>query len=106
MTPTKLSKKEIETCQKDLNDWTLSKDDHYLEKEFIFHDFQHAWDFMCSVATLAEKYNHHPNWSNVYNHVHICLTTHDSGGLTKLDFTFAAQIDQLLNVPDSHNSIN
>ncbi len=50
---------------------------------------------MSSVALLAERMNHHPDWSNVYNRVSIRLSTHEAGGLTALDFDLAAQIDAL-----------
>jgi 4a-hydroxytetrahydrobiopterin dehydratase len=49
---------------------------------------------MTRVAILAEKLDHHPNWSNVYNKVDVHLTTHDAGGLTVLDFTLAEQMDR------------
>jgi 4a-hydroxytetrahydrobiopterin dehydratase len=67
-----------------------------IEREFIFEDFVQAFGFMTSVAVIAEKLNHHPNWSNVYNKVFISLTTHDAGGLTELDFSFAKEVDQML----------
>ncbi|MBA4258588.1 MAG: 4a-hydroxytetrahydrobiopterin dehydratase [Chitinophaga sp.] len=66
-----------------------------IEREFIFKDFAQAFGFMSSVAVIAEKLNHHPNWSNVYNKVYITLTTHDSGGITQLDFDFAKEVDQI-----------
>lgn len=69
---------------------------HVIEREFIFKDFTQAFAFMNSVALIAEKLNHHPNWSNVYNKVMIALSTHDAGGLTELDFTFAKEVDKLL----------
>ncbi len=66
-----------------------------IEREFNFKDFAQAFGFMSSVAVIAEKLNHHPNWSNVYNKVYITLTTHDSGGITQLDFDFAKEVDQI-----------
>jgi 4a-hydroxytetrahydrobiopterin dehydratase len=68
---------------------------HAIEREFIFNNFTQAFAFMNSVALIAEKLNHHPNWSNVYNKVMIALSTHDAGGLTELDFTFAKEVDKL-----------
>ena len=50
--------------------------------------------FMVAVAVKAEKLDHHPNWSNVYNRVEVTLWTHDAGGLTDLDFELAAHINQ------------
>lgn len=66
-----------------------------IEREFVFEDFAQAFGFMTSVAAIAEKLNHHPNWSNVYNKVFISLTTHDAGGITELDFSFAKGVDQI-----------
>lgn len=66
-----------------------------IEQEFNFKDFKHAFEFMTSVAAIAEKLNHHPNWTNVYNKVTIALSTHDAGGLTELDFELAIEIDQI-----------
>jgi 4a-hydroxytetrahydrobiopterin dehydratase len=74
--------------------WT--EKDGGIEKEFKFVDFSEAWGFMTRVAMLAEKIDHHPEWSNVYNKVNIRLTTHDAGGLTQKDTALAAAIDTLL----------
>ena len=71
--------------------WTLNPDS--IEKEFKFKDFKQAFDFMLKVAFEAEALNHHPDWSNVYNKVHVKLTTHDAGGLSPLDFKLAKAID-------------
>jgi len=67
-----------------------------IEKEFQFKDFVEAFGFMTKVALLAEKANHHPEWSNVYNKVHVRLTTHDAGGVTDKDFKLAGGIEGLL----------
>ncbi len=67
-----------------------------LSKEFIFKDFVAAWAFMSSVALLAEKMDHHPDWGNVYNRVNIRLSTHDAGNtVTDKDRKLASQIDKL-----------
>ena len=67
-----------------------------LVKEFKFRDFVNAWAFMNSVALLAEKMDHHPNWTNVYNEVTIRLSTHSEGNkITDKDRKLAAQIDKL-----------
>jgi len=67
-----------------------------LIKTFKFEDFQEAFAFMTRVAFLAEKHNHHPNWSNVYNTVEIELTTHDEGNkVTEKDRKLAKAIDQI-----------
>lgn len=65
-----------------------------IEKTFEFKDFTEAFSFMTRVAFLAEKHDHHPNWSNVYNKVTIQLTTHDKGNVvTQKDRDLAAAID-------------
>lgn len=68
--------------------------DNKLTQEFTFVDFVTAWVFMTEVAMHAEKQNHHPNWSNVYNTVSISLSTHDAGNIvTDKDRTLASAID-------------
>ncbi len=67
-----------------------------ITKRFSFDDFVAAFGFMASVALLAEKADHHPEWSNVYNRVDILLTTHDADGLSMRDITLARAIDALL----------
>ena len=67
-----------------------------LHRELRFDDFVAAFSFMASVALVAEKMDHHPEWSNVYNRVAIDLTTHDAGGLSVKDFDLAAAVNRLL----------
>jgi 4a-hydroxytetrahydrobiopterin dehydratase len=67
-----------------------------LHFERTFSDFVEAFGFMSRVALLAEKRDHHPNWSNVYNRVSIDLTTHDAGGITERDLDLAAAINATL----------
>ncbi len=70
--------------------------DNKLVRDFKFADFSEAFGFMARVALLAEKMDHHPWWSNVYNKVRIELTTHDSGNtITDKDRKLADAIDQL-----------
>jgi 4a-hydroxytetrahydrobiopterin dehydratase len=66
-----------------------------LRRERRFVDFSEAWGFMSRVALLAEAMNHHPEWTNVWNRVTIDLTTHDAGGVTRLDVELAKKIDAL-----------
>ncbi len=67
-----------------------------LEREARFADFVEAFSFMAAVALEAEKRNHHPDWSNVYNRVHIQLTTHDAGGITEKDLDLAEAIERAI----------
>ena len=76
--------------------WVRMPDRDAIRRDFKFKDFNEAWGFMTRVALLAEKQNHHPEWSNVWNKVQIELTTHESGGLTDNDVKLAQAIDQLL----------
>ena len=66
-----------------------------IQREFVFENFIEAFGFMTRVAILAEKQNHHPEWSNVYNKVTITLTTHDAGGVTEKDLKLASSIKKL-----------
>ena len=73
--------------------WQLQEDS--LQTQWKFKDFVQAMAFMNAVAEVAERMNHHPEWSNVYNRVNVRLTTHDAGGLTHLDFALAQAMDSL-----------
>lgn len=69
-----------------------------LSRSFKFKDFKEAFAFMTKVALIAEKMDHHPNWSNSYNTVEINLNTHDAGNkITDKDRKLAAEIDKLLD---------
>lgn len=67
-----------------------------LKRNFQFENFSEAWAFMSQVALLAEKLNHHPNWSNSYNQVEIELFTHDEIRVTQKDRNLAEAIDELI----------
>lgn len=73
--------------------WKLAEDGRSISRSFQFADFSQAFGFMVRTALAAEKADHHPEWSNVYNRVEIRLTTHDAGGLTMRDFDLAAAIN-------------
>ncbi len=76
--------------------WTVLAERDAIRREFRFRDFSEAFGFMARVALLAEKHDHHPEWSNVWNRVEITLTTHDAGGLSERDVALARAIDRLL----------
>ena len=73
--------------------WAIVDDG--LQRSFRFGDFGIAVGFMAASAVEAERLNHHPEWSNVYNRVEVRLTTHDAGGITDLDFRLAGRMSQL-----------
>ena len=79
-----------------LPEWQLRDDKLAIVRQFRFADFSQAFAFMTRVALIAEKRDHHPEWSNVYNRVEITLTTHDAGGLSQRDVDMATAIDGLL----------
>lgn len=92
---TKLTEDERASVLKTLSGW--SEGDNAISKTFVFKNFVEAFGFMTKAAILAEKMNHHPEWSNVYKTVHVTLTTHDVGGLTELDVTLAKAMDGLVS---------
>ncbi len=76
--------------------WTLADDGNSISASLQFTNFADAWGFMSEIAIEADKLDHHPEWSNVYNRVAITLTTHDAGGLTARDQALADCIAQVL----------
>jgi len=91
--PKPLDAGEIESRVGRLEGWEL--DSGKLHRDFEFSSFVEAFGFMTRVAILAEKMDHHPEWSNVYNRVSVDLTTHDVGGLTELDFALAEEMQSI-----------
>ncbi|WP_349775071.1 4a-hydroxytetrahydrobiopterin dehydratase [Frigidibacter sp. SD6-1] len=75
--------------------WRAVPDRDAIRKIWKFKSFSEAWGFMSRAALVAEKLNHHPEWSNAYNVVDVTLTTHDAPGLSTLDLTFARRLDKL-----------
>jgi 4a-hydroxytetrahydrobiopterin dehydratase len=78
-----------------LQGWRAVEGRDAIEKSFTFDNFNEAWAFMTRIALKAEKMDHHPEWSNVYNRVQILLASHDAGGVTERDVTLAAYIDSI-----------
>ena len=91
--PERLADHEIQARLGSLPGWVIKNDK--LHREFVFRDFIEAFRFMSGVALVAERMDHHPEWTNVYNRVAIDLTTHDAGGLTVLDFELAEMATSL-----------
>lgn len=91
----KLSRLDVRKRLARLPKWIVRKGS--LHRDFKFKDFVEAFGFMARVALLAEKKNHHPDWSNAWNKVSIDLVSHDVGGLSKRDFELAAEIDALVD---------
>lgn len=79
-----------------LPEWDYDDARDAITRRFLFADFVQAFGFMARVALLAEKADHHPEWSNVWNRVDILLTTHDAGGLSHRDIDLATAIDALV----------
>jgi 4a-hydroxytetrahydrobiopterin dehydratase len=74
--------------------WTREDKRDAITREFVFGDFNRAFAFMTQVALAAEKADHHPEWTNVYNKVRITLSTHDAGGVTQKDLDLARFADE------------
>ena len=91
--PKALETAEIEAQLASLAGWALVEGK--LHREFRFANFVRAFGFMTSVALVAEKMDHHPEWSNVYSTVVVDLTTHDADGITELDLTLAAAMNAI-----------
>lgn len=84
---------ELQAALEGLPGWRLHEG--RLRREFRFADFSAAFAFMTRVALLAERLNHHPDWSNVYDRVTVELHTHDAGGVTAVDLEMAGRIGGL-----------
>lgn len=90
----RLSDEAIAEALAALDGWSRSDDGIAIEKRFKFKTFREAFGFMTEGALAAEKFNHHPEWFNVYNRVDVRLTNHDAGGLTELDVKLATAMDK------------
>lgn len=94
MRPERLTEAERVEALRALGGWTLLSDREAITRTFRFTTFGRAMAFMTQVALRAEKLDHHPEWTNVYDRVDVTLTTHDARGLTRLDVELAAFVDQ------------
>ncbi len=91
--PARLADDEITRRLSTLPGWSLAAGK--LRREFLFDDFSGAFGFMARAALVAEKMDHHPDWSNVWNRVAVELWTHDAGGITDRDFELAGAMNRL-----------
>ena len=89
----KISTEERSRALAQLEGWEAAKNREAIVKEYRFANFSQAFAWMTQVALLAEKMDHHPEWTNVYSRVSVVLTTHDAGGITQNDLDMAKQMD-------------
>ena len=94
---TKLTKdvREAELAPLLANGWEMVEGRDAITRHFKFKTFNQAFGWMTRMAMYAEKWNHHPEWSNVYNRVDVVLTTHSADGLSELDIKLAVMMDKL-----------
>jgi 4a-hydroxytetrahydrobiopterin dehydratase len=92
--PSPLPPGEIAARLESLPGWSFTSG--ALRREFVFPGFPEAFGFMTQVALAAEKLDHHPDWSNVWNRVSVVLSTHDAKGVTELDFALAEVMQRLM----------
>ena len=92
---------ELAEAVKTLPGWQVDSAGKSLSKSFVFEDFSACFGVMSRIALAAEKLDHHPDWSNVWNRLDIRLSTHDAGGLTGLDIQLARQINQLAKAAET-----
>ena len=92
---TRLTGKTRSKALASLKKWKEVPGRDAIQRSLKFADFNEAWGFMTRVALAAEKADHHPEWSNVYNKVEIVLSTHDAGGLSEKDVALAKFIDSI-----------
>ncbi len=85
----------LASALKDLPSWETVQDGKAIMRKFVFANFNAAFGFMARVALIAEKKDHHPDWTNVYKTVEVTLSTHDAGGVTEKDITLAKAMDKI-----------
>ena len=90
-----LTVNERDEALAELNGWSFDEGRNGIAKSFKFADFGEAFAFMTRIALEAEKADHHPEWSNVWNRVDILLSTHSAGGVTAKDVALAARIEAI-----------
>ena len=90
----RLDDSQIQAALGELTSWQLVEGRSAISRQFKFKNFNEAFGFMTRAALVAEKINHHPEWSNVYSSVNVTLSTHDAGGVTELDIKLAKAMDR------------
>ncbi len=91
---TKLTESQIKDQLNSIEGWEY--EDNAIHTTFEFKDFKDAFSVMSRIAFEAELMQHHPDWSNIYNKLHISLSTHDAGGVTEKDFKLAKVIEEII----------
>ncbi|WP_448950441.1 4a-hydroxytetrahydrobiopterin dehydratase [Labrys neptuniae] len=95
MPQAKLNDAERSAAFAELVHWAVTPGRDAIRRVFSFRNFNEAFGFMTRAALVAEKLNHHPEWSNVYKTVDVTLSTHDADGLTELDLKLARSMDKI-----------
>ena len=90
-----LSPAERAAALKEVPAWRETKDGKAITRTYSFADFGEAFGFMTRAALVAEKMDHHPDWSNAYKTVEVTLSSHDTGGVTERDFRLARAMDKI-----------
>ena len=93
--PKKLTDRDRDDALKRLKGWKPAKAGTAIEKTFTFADFNEAFGFMARAALVAEKMDHHPDWSNAYKTVSVTLSTHSAGGVSEFDVELAGAMDKI-----------
>jgi 4a-hydroxytetrahydrobiopterin dehydratase len=91
----RLTAEARQSALKALSGWSEVKGREAIGKTFVFKDFNEAFGFMARAALVAEKRDHHPEWSNVYKTVEVVLSTHDAGGVTEKDVELARAMNAI-----------
>ena len=97
MARNRLTEDELNAVLNELDGWQKLDGREAISKSFRFKDFNAAFGFMTRAALYAEKLDHHPEWSNVYNRVDVALTTHSENGITELDISLARKMNAIGN---------
>lgn len=95
MPPVLLPPNDLEQMLHELPQWRIATNGVVLSRDYLFDTFSQAFGFMTQAALHAERLDHHPDWSNVYNRVHVRLSTHEAGGITVRDVQLARIMERI-----------